>query len=58
MNCPLWCVPLVTMRKGIAIVAILYSAKPCKGIIGYRVDIASHALPKLVTAWHLGHDQV
>jgi hypothetical protein len=51
-------IPFVAMRKGITVITVLNAAKPCEDIICILVDIAPHALPKLVTAWHLGHDQV
>jgi hypothetical protein len=58
MDCTFWRIPLVTMGERITIVAILYPTKPSKLIICILADITSHALPKLLTAWHLGHDHV
>jgi hypothetical protein len=46
------------MRKVIAVIAVIHATKTLELVICVFIDIAPHALPIPLTAWHLGHDQV
>jgi hypothetical protein len=50
--------PLIDMGEVIAVIAVIYSTKALELIVLILVDVAPHALPIPLTAWHLGHDHV
>ena len=54
MGRTVWCLPLVYMGKCVAVVAVVYARKATEDKILVLVDVASHALPVDVIAWHLG----